>query len=55
MFLYIIMHDPLKPIVTYVSPGLIQKQKKFYVLSTGVVYVFTDLRTNSDYFPIQHS
>jgi hypothetical protein len=37
----------------YVSAGLISK--KFYVLSTEVVYVFTDLRTNSDYFPIQHS
>jgi len=26
-----------------------------YVLPTGCVYVlFVDLRTNSDYFPIQH-
>jgi hypothetical protein len=29
--------------------------KKFYVLPTQCVYVFyVDLRTNSDYFPIQH-
>jgi hypothetical protein len=28
---------------------------KFYVLPTQCVYVFcVDLRTNSDYFPIQH-
>jgi hypothetical protein len=28
---------------------------KFYVLPTQSVYVFcVDLRTNSDYFPIQH-
>jgi len=29
--------------------------KKIYVLPTQCIYVFcTDLRTNSDYFPIQH-
>jgi hypothetical protein len=29
--------------------------KKFYVLSTRCIYVFcVDLRTDSDYFPIQH-
>ena len=29
--------------------------QQFYVLSTQCVYVFcVDLRTNSDYFPIQH-
>ena len=29
--------------------------KKFYVLPTQFIYVFcVDLRTNSDYFPIQH-
>jgi len=29
--------------------------KKIYVLHTECVYVFSvDLRTNSDYFPIQH-
>jgi hypothetical protein len=29
--------------------------QKFYVLPTQCVYVFcVDLRTNSDYFPIQH-
>jgi len=28
---------------------------KFYVLSTQCIYVFcVDLRTNSDYFPVQH-
>jgi len=28
---------------------------KFYVLPTQCIYVFCmDLRTNSDYFPIQH-
>ena len=28
---------------------------KFYVLPTHCIYVFcVDLRTNSDYFPIQH-
>ena len=30
--------------------------QQFYVLPTQCVYVFcVDLRTNSDYFPIQHS
>jgi hypothetical protein len=30
--------------------------KKFYVLPTQRIYVFcVDLRTDSDYFPIQHS
>ena len=29
--------------------------QQFYVLSTHCIYVFcVDLRTNSDYFPIQH-
>jgi hypothetical protein len=29
--------------------------QQFYVLPTQCIYVFcTDLRTNSDYFPIQH-
>ena len=29
--------------------------KQFYVLPTQCIYVFcVDLRTNSDYFPIQH-
>ena len=29
--------------------------RKFYVLPTECIYVFcVDLRTNSDYFPIQH-
>ena len=31
------------------------KIKKFYVLRTQCIYVFcVDLRTNNDYFPIQH-
>jgi hypothetical protein len=41
--------------------GKIQKltffdiDKQFYVLPTHCIYVFcVDLRTNSDYFPIQH-
>jgi hypothetical protein len=31
------------------------KTKKFHVLPTHCIYVFcVDLRTNSDYFPVQH-
>jgi len=31
------------------------KIQQFYVLPTECIYVFcVDLRTNSDYFPIQH-
>jgi len=38
----------------YVPPGLTLK-KKFYILPTHCIYVFcVDLRTNSDYFSIQH-
>jgi hypothetical protein len=30
--------------------------QQFYVLHTQCIYVFRmDLRTNSDYFPVQHS
>ena len=37
---------------TYVTSFKIHK---FYVLPTQCIYVFcVDLRTNSDYFPIQH-
>jgi len=37
----------------YVPPGL--KIKKIYVPATRCIYVLlTDLRTNSDYFPMQH-
>jgi hypothetical protein len=33
----------------------VQHSFKFYVLPTQYSYVFcVDLRTNSDYFPIQH-
>ena len=38
--------------------GFIYRQfniQQFYVLPTQCIYVFcVDLRTNSDYFPIQH-
>jgi hypothetical protein len=37
----------------YVPPGL--TLQKSYVLPTQCIYAFcVDLRTNSDYFPIQH-
>jgi len=42
--------DTLKP-----DGCFIYRQKKFYVLPTQCIYVFcVDLRTNGDYFPIQH-
>jgi len=41
------------PVVTVCTDWL--NIKKFYVLPTQCIYVFcVDLRTNSDYFPIQH-
>jgi len=41
------------PVVTICTASL--RFKKFYVLPTQCIYVFcVDLRTNSDYFPIQH-
>jgi hypothetical protein len=41
--------NPLKP------SGYCTYRQQFYVLPTQCVYVFcVDLRTNSDYFPIQH-
>jgi hypothetical protein len=41
------------PVVTVRTARFNNKQ--FYVLPTQCVYVFcVDLRTNSDYFPIQH-
>jgi hypothetical protein len=42
-----------RPVVTiYTTRFNIQQ---FYVLPTQCIYVFcVDLRTNSDYFPIQH-
>ena len=42
-----------KPVVTICTIGL--KIQQFYVLPTQCIYVFcVDLRTNSDYFTIQH-
>ena len=41
------------PVVTIYTTSL--TFNKFYVLPTHCIYVFcVDLRTNSDYFPIQH-
>ena len=45
--------DPLKPSGYYMYQQFNIQQ--FYVLPTRCIYVFcVDLRTNSDYFPIQH-
>ena len=42
-----------KPIVTLRAARF--NIQEFYVLPTQCIYVFcVDLRTNSDYFPIQH-
>jgi hypothetical protein len=51
IFSVILSSEPFKARWSlYVPPGL-----TFYVLPTQCVYVFcVDLRTNSDYFPIQH-
>ena len=48
----------LQPVLTFISQWLLYVPpdlfKKFYVLPTQCIYVFwMDLRTNSDYFPIQ--
>jgi len=44
---------PLNPVLNLRTSWL--KVKKSYVLPTQCIYVFcVDLRTNSDYFPIQH-
>jgi len=49
--------------VMYTNPSMLSDHymyrqfniQQFYVLSTQCIYVFcVDLRTNSDYFPIQH-
>jgi hypothetical protein len=49
---YTILH-PQSPVVTARTARFNTQQ--FYVLPTECVYVFcVDLRTNSDYFPIQH-
>ena len=43
----------LSPVVTICTTRFNIQQ--FYVLPTQCIYVFcVDLRTNSDYFPIQH-
>ena len=45
-------HYMYRTVVTICTTRL--KLKKFYVLPTQCIYVFcVDLRTNSDYFPIQ--
>ena len=45
--------DPLKPSGHYMYHQFNIQQ--LYVLPTQCIYVFyMDLRTNSDYFPIQH-
>jgi len=45
--------NPLKPTGHYMYRQFNIQQ--FYVLPTQCIYVFyVDLRTNSDYFPIQH-
>ena len=45
--------NPLKPSGHYIYRQFNIQQ--FYFLPTHCIYVFSvDLRTNSDYFPIQH-
>jgi len=45
--------NPLKPSGHYTYPQFNIQQ--FYVMPTHCIYLFcVDLRTNSDYFPIQH-
>jgi hypothetical protein len=45
--------NPLKPTGYFMSTRF--NIHKFYVLPTQCIYVFCmDLRTNSDYFPVQH-
>ena len=51
-------HVPLSPNPLQPSGHYMYHQfniQQFYVLPTQCIYVFcVDLRTNSDYFPIQH-
>jgi len=48
-----LISNPLKPSGHYMYRQFHIQQ--FYVLPTQFIYVFyVDLRTNSDYFPIQH-
>ena len=50
---YFFIYDLLKPSGYYVTTQFNIQQ--LYVLPTHCIYVFyVDLRTNSDYFPIQH-
>jgi hypothetical protein len=45
---------PLYSLVVTIST-IMFKSKQFYVLPTQCIYVFcVDLRTNSDYFTVQH-
>ena len=47
------VNNTSRPVVTVCINGFNTQQ--FYVLPTQCIYVFcVDLRTNSDYFPIQH-
>jgi hypothetical protein len=47
------INNPLKPSGHYMYRQFNMQQ--FYILPTQCIYVFcVDLRTNSDYFPIQH-
>jgi len=51
--LYQALINPLKPSGHYTHHQFNTQQ--FYILPTQCIYVFCmDLRTNSDYFPIQH-
>ena len=50
---YVPAFNPSEPSGYYVYHQF--NTQKFYVLPTQCIYVFcVDLRTNSDYFPIQH-
>jgi len=51
--IYIVLINPLKPSGHYMYHQFNIQQ--YYVLPTRCIFVFcVDLRTNSDYFPIQH-
>ena len=52
-YYYSSITNPLQPSDNYMYRQFNIQQ--FYVLPTQCIYVFcVDLRTNSDYFPIQH-
>ena len=51
LYIYIYIYLLLSGHYTYCQFNI----QQFYFLSTQCIYVFcVDLRTNSDYFPIQH-